>query len=105
MTKNEIENIVNEVYRLTETKLFALAFQRLNILLKEVKQWWAITRCEELETLCKQMLRYTLGDYEDTQRDKIITKLQCDIYLLVDDMPHCQVHNISNQASFSSNTS
>ena len=86
MTTKEIENIINELYRLTETKLFALVFQRLRLLLKELQQWWAISRCDELETLCSQMLHYSLGDYEDPQRDKIIAKLQSDIYLLIDDI-------------------
>ena len=86
MTQKEIENIVNEIYRLTDSKLFALSFQRLKILLKELQQWWAISSSEELETLCGQMLRYSLGDYEDPQRSQIIHKLQSDIYLLVDDI-------------------
>ena len=59
---------------------------RLRVLLKELQEWWAIQRCEELETLCTQMLKYSLGDYEDPHRDEIIAKLQADIYLLVDDI-------------------
>ena len=59
---------------------------RLRLLLKDLQEWWAIQRCEELETLCAQMLRYSLGDYEDPQREVIIAKLQADIYLLVDDV-------------------
>lgn len=86
MQQSEVKNIANEVYRLTDTKLFALAFVRLRVLLKELQEWWAIQRCEELETLCAQMLKYSLGDYEDPHRDEIIAKLQADIYLLVDDI-------------------
>ena len=86
MQQSEMKNIANEVYRLTDAKLFALAFVRLRLLLKELQEWWAIQRCEELETLCAQMLRYSLGDYEDPQREVIIAKLQADIYLLVDDI-------------------
>ena len=86
MQQSEIKNIANEVYRLTDAKLFALVFVRLRLLLKELQEWWAIQRCEELETLCAQMLRYSLGDYEDPQRDVIVAKLQTDIYLLVDDV-------------------
>lgn len=86
MQQSEIKNIANEVYQLTNTKLFALAFVRLRLLLKDLQEWWAIQRCEELETLCAQMLRYSLGDYEDPQRDVIIAKLQSDICLLVDDV-------------------
>ena len=51
-----LENIANEIYRLADTKLFALAFVRLRVLLKELHEWWAIQRCEELETLCGLML-------------------------------------------------
>lgn len=86
MTQQEIKNIVKEIYNLTDTKMFVMAFVRLRILLKELQQWWAIQRCEDLETLCSQMLRYSLGDYEDPQRDEIIVKLQDDIYCLVDDI-------------------
>ena len=86
MQQSEIKNIASEVYRLTETKLFALAFRCLRILLKQLQEWWAISRCEELEGVCAQMLRYSLGDYEDPQRDVIISKLQHDIYLLTDDI-------------------
>ncbi len=101
MLQVEIKNIANEVYRLTDAKLFALAFVRLRLLLKDLQEWWAIQRCEELETLCAQMLRYSLGDYEDPQREVIITKLQADIYLLVDDIvdaiamhnAQCTMHN------------
>ena len=86
MQQSDVKNIANEVYRLTDAKLFALAFVRLRLLLKDLQEWWAIQRCEELETLCAQMLRYSLGDYEDPQREVIIAKLQADIYLLVDDV-------------------
>ena len=86
MQQSEIRNIANEVYQLTDTKLFALAFVRLRLLLNDLQEWWAIQRCEELETLYTQMLRYSLGDYEDPQRDVIIAKLQADICLLVDDV-------------------
>ena len=86
MQQSEIKNIANEVYRLTDAKLFALAFVRLRLLLKDLQEWWAIQRCEELETLCGQMLKYSLGDYEDPQRGDIVEKLQRDIYLLVDDV-------------------
>ncbi len=86
MQQSEIKNIASEVYRLTETKLFGLAFGRLRILLKLLQEWWAISRCEELEEVCAQMLRYSLGDYEDPHRDVIISKLQHDIYLLTDDI-------------------
>ena len=86
MQQLDVKNIAYEVYRLTDAKLFALAFVRLKLLLKDLQEWWAIQRCEELESLCAQMLRYSLGDYEDPQREVIITKLQADIYLLVDDV-------------------
>lgn len=86
MDKVEIEKVAKEIYKLADTKLFALAFARLRVLLKELHEWWAIERCEELETLCSQMLKYSLGDYEDPQRGDIVEKLQCDIYLLVDDV-------------------
>ena len=52
MQQSGVKNIANEVYRLTDTKLFALAFVSLRVLLKELQEWWAIQRCEELETLC-----------------------------------------------------
>ena len=81
-----LKNIVNEVYRLADAKLFALAFVRLRFLLKELHEWWAIQRCEELETLCGQMLKYSLGDYEDPDRGKIIAQLQVDICELADDI-------------------
>ena len=81
-----LKNIANEVYKLADAKLFALAFQRLRILLKELHEWWAIQRCEELETLCGQMLKYSLGDYEDPDRGKIIAQLQVDICELADDI-------------------
>ena len=81
-----LKNIVNEVYRLADAKLFALAFVRLRFLLKELHEWWAIQRCEELETLCGQMLKYSLGDYEDLDRGKIIAQLQVDICELADDI-------------------
>ena len=81
-----LENIANEIYRLADTKLFALAFVRLRVLLKELHEWWAIQRCEELETLCGQMLKYSLGDYEDPERGKIVAQLQIGICELVDDI-------------------
>ena len=81
-----LENIANEIYRLADTKLFALAFVRLRVLLKELHEWWAIQRCEELETLCRQMLRYSLGDYEDPERGKIVAQLHMGICELVDDI-------------------
>lgn len=81
-----LENIANEIYRLADTKLFALAFVRLRVLLKELHEWWAIQRCEELETLCRQMLRYSLGDYEDPERGKIVAQLHTGICELVDDI-------------------
>ena len=86
MNKVEIEKLAKEIYRLADTKLFALAFVRLRVLLKELHEWWTIQRCEELETLCGQMLKYSLGDYEDPQRRVIMSRLQDDIYLLVDDV-------------------
>lgn len=81
-----LENIANEIYRLADTKLFALAFVRLRVLLKELHEWWAIQRCEELETLCRQMLKYSLGDYEDPERGKIVAQLHMGICELVDDI-------------------
>ena len=86
MTQQEVKNIVNDIQKLADTKMFALLFVRLRLLLKELQQWWAVQRCEELETLCRQMLRYSLGDYEDPTRSKIIEQLQSDIYDLVDDI-------------------
>ncbi len=91
MQQSEIKNIANEVYRLTDTKLFALAFVRLRVLLKELHEWWAIQRCEELETLCGQMLKYSLGDYEDPERGKIVDQLQIDICELVDDVVEAMI--------------
>ena len=89
-----LKNIVNEVYRLAGAKLFALAFVRLRILLKELHEWWAIQRCEELETLCGQMLKYSLGDFEDPDRGKIIAQLQVDICELADDIAEAiTMHN------------
>ena len=84
--RQNLENIANEIYRLADTKLFALAFVRLRVLLKELHEWWAIQRCEELETLCGQMLKYSLGDYEDPERGKIVVQLQIGICELVDDI-------------------
>ena len=84
--RQNLENIANEIYRLADTKLFALAFVRLRVLLKELHEWWAIQRCEELETLCGQMLKYSLGDYEDPERGKIVAQLQIGICELVDDI-------------------
>ncbi len=81
-----LENIANEIYRLADTKLFALAFVRLRVLLKELHEWWAIQRCEELETLCRQMLKYSLGDYEDPERGKIVAQLHMGVCELVDDI-------------------
>ena len=89
-----LKNIVNEVYRLAGAKLFALAFVRLRVLLKELHEWWAIQRCEELETLCGQMLKYSLGDFEDPDRGKIIAQLQVDICELADDIAEAiTMHN------------
>ena len=90
-----LENIANEIYRLADTKLFALAFVRLRVLLKELHEWWAIQRCEELETLCGQMLKYSLCDYEDPERGKIVAQLQIGIRELVDDIVEAiELHNM-----------
>ncbi len=86
MSNNEINKIIKEISSLIDTKLFALAFVRLRLLLKELQQWWAISRCEELESIFTQMLRYTLGDYEDPDRSRIVSQLQDDLYLLLDDI-------------------
>jgi phosphoglycolate phosphatase-like HAD superfamily hydrolase len=86
MSNTETKKIIKEISNLIDTKLFALVFMRLRMLLKELHQWWAISRCEELEALFTQMLRYALGDYEDPDRSRIVAQLQDDLYLLLDDI-------------------
>ena len=86
MSNTETKKIIKEIANLIDTKLFALVFMRLRMLLKELHQWWAISRCEELEALFTQMLRYALGDYEDPDRSRIVAQLQDDLYLLLDDI-------------------
>ncbi|MBO5728442.1 MAG: hypothetical protein J6R43_01230 [Paludibacteraceae bacterium] len=86
MSNTEIQKIIKETSRLIDTKLFALVFVRIRILLKELQQWWAISRCDELEGLFSQMLHYALGDYYDPDRSRIVAQLQDDLYLLLDDI-------------------
>ena len=86
MSNTEIQKIIKETSRLIDTKLFALVFVRIRILLKELQQWWAISRCDELEALFSQMLHYALGDYYDPDRSRIVVQLQDDLYILLDDI-------------------
>lgn len=84
MSRAEIESLKNEIYRHTDNGMFALAFADVRVLLKELKQWWAISECDDLEMRCIHMLKYNLGGVPDVGRSEFIGCLKSDIYTFVD---------------------
>lgn len=84
MSRSEINELKQEIYRHVDKRMFALAFVSLRVLLKELQQWWAISECDDLEMRCTQMLRYNLGDTVDVGRSAFIEHLQQDIYSFTD---------------------
>ncbi len=73
---------------LIDSSSFALAIERIRRLAADhdVRKWWATSRCDEIETLYRQMLVYSLSPIDDPGRSALIKRIQYDLYRLTDDL-------------------
>jgi len=60
------------------------AFLLMRPLLKELQEWWAISKKDELETVYRQLLFYYVESMEDPQRSRFYRELQVNVFTLAD---------------------
>ena len=60
MTVNQIVNISDKAKVSLQHNFIMQSFKELNPLLKELHEWWAINRQDELQQLYQQRVRYLM---------------------------------------------
>ena len=86
MTTQEIEAYSVASKEALQSERVLDCFSNLSPLLKELGEWWAINREEELLNIYKQMIKYLIRGVEDPYQKGVYNRFKNDVYVLIDDV-------------------
>lgn len=100
MQEKEIIAIYHQVLMLLKERRMYDAFTKLNLLLKELQDWQAINKKEELETIYQHMLQYATQGVDDPQQNLIFDHLLENYYDLANEIKEALLTKISSRLEY-----
>ena len=100
MTVNDIEKRSIAAKEALMKNQLMQCFAELNLLLKELHEWWAINRKDELQTIYSHMVQYLLEGTDDPEQKQIFNRLKSDIFTLIDDVTEALMTQNSSEYEY-----